>query len=51
MYKEIEFSLSKDARLKNEIVSSFENIESQFTTLMNQTQEDIQATESANTVQ
>lgn len=42
---------AKFAKLKNEIVSSFDNIKSQFTTLMNQTKEDIQATENANTVQ
>lgn len=36
---------------KANIISSFENIESQFTTLMNQTQDDIQAAESSNTVQ
>lgn len=38
------------AKLKSEIVSSFENLNSQFTTLMNQTLEDIQSTENANTV-
>ena len=37
--------------LKNEIVTAFENIESQFTTLMEQTLSDMQAAESANTVQ
>lgn len=37
-------------RLKSQIVSSFENIKSQFTNLMNQTQEDIQSAESSNTV-
>ena len=37
-------------RLKGQIVSSFENIKSQFTNLMNQTQEDIQSAESSNTV-
>ncbi len=42
---------AKFAKLKSEIVSEFENINSQFTTLMNQAQEDIQATENANTVQ
>ena len=38
-------------KLKANIVSSFENIESQFTKLMNQTEADIQKTENANTVQ
>ena len=39
------------SKLKTSIVTSFENIESQFTRLMNQTKEDVQRTESANTVQ
>ena len=38
-------------RLKNEIVSSFENIKSQFTKLMTQTQQDVQSAETSNTVQ
>lgn len=38
-------------KLKNQIVQSFEDLKSQFTTLMNQTKDDIQATENANTVQ
>lgn len=38
-------------KLKNEIVSAFENLDTQFVSLMKQTQEDIQATENANTVQ
>lgn len=42
---------SKFKKLKSDIVSAFENIDSQFTTLMEQTLSDIQATESANTVQ
>lgn len=42
---------SKFTKLKNDIISAFENIDSQFTTLMEQTLSDIQATESANTVQ
>lgn len=42
---------AKFKQLKSQIVSAFDNIESQFTTLMNQTQEDIEATENANTVQ
>lgn len=37
-------------RLKGEITTSFENIKSQFTKLMTQTQEDVQAAESSNTV-
>ena len=36
--------------LKNNIVTSFENIESQFKKLMDQTQQDIQKAENANTV-
>ena len=42
---------SQFTTLKNEIVASFDNIETQFTKLMTQTLQDIQATESANTVQ
>ena len=42
---------SKFKKLKADIVTAFENIEAQFTSLMNQTLSDIQATESANTVQ
>lgn len=38
-------------KIKNDIVEAFNNINSQFAKLMNQTLEDIQATESANTVQ
>ena len=38
-------------RLKSQIISSFENIKSQFTNLMNQTQQDIQSAETSNTVQ
>ena len=41
----------KFTKLKGEIVSAFETIESQFTKLMQQTLDDIQATENANTVQ
>ena len=41
---------AKFATLKSNIVAAFENIETQFTKLMSQTLEDIQATESANTV-
>lgn len=39
------------SKLKNEVVASFDNIETQFAKLMSQTLQDIQATESANTVQ
>ena len=42
---------AKFTKLKNSIVQSFENIESQFSVLMQQTLDDIQATENANTVQ
>jgi len=42
---------NKFTTLKNSIVKSFEDINSQFTQLMNQTKDDIQATENANTVQ
>lgn len=38
-------------KLKANIVGAFENINSQFTKLMNQTLSDIQATENANTIQ
>lgn len=38
-------------RLKNEIIASFENIKSQFTKLMSQTQQDVQSAETSNTVQ
>ena len=41
---------SKFKKLKADIVAAFDNIDSQFTTLMNQTLSDIQSTESANTV-
>lgn len=41
---------AKFTQLKSSIVEAFENIESQFTTLMQQTLDDIQATENANTV-
>lgn len=37
-------------RLKSNIVTSFENIKSQFTNLMSQTQADIQSAEGANTL-
>lgn len=42
---------AKFTKLKNNIVASFENIETQFSKLMTQTLEDIQRTENANTVQ
>lgn len=42
---------SKFAKLKSNIIESFNNIKSQFTKLMNQTKEDVQSAESANTVQ
>ena len=42
---------AKFKKLKNEIVSSFEQLNLQFTNLMNKTMEDIQRTENANTVQ
>lgn len=42
---------SKFKKLKADIVTAFENIDSQFTNLMNQTLSDIQSTENANTVQ
>ncbi len=38
-------------QLKNEIMSSIENINIQFTKLMNQTKQDIETTEKSNTVQ
>lgn len=41
---------AKFQKLKNNIVKAFEDINSQFTALMNQTIQDIQATENANTV-
>lgn len=41
---------AKFTTLKNDIVKSFSEIEQQFVTLMNQTLEDMQATENANTV-
>lgn len=37
-------------RLKSQIIASFDNIKSQFTKLMSQTQQDIQSAESSNTV-
>lgn len=37
-------------KLKTQIISSFDNLNSQFTTLMNQTKEDMQKTENANKV-
>jgi len=42
---------TKFINLKNDIITSFEEIETQFTTLMEQALQDIQATENANTVQ
>ena len=42
---------AKFKKLKNQIVSAFEDIKSQFTQLMNQAQEDVQSAETANTVQ
>ena len=39
------------AQLKSDILASFDNINNQFTKLMTQTQQDIEATEKANTVQ
>jgi len=41
---------SEFTKFKNNIVTSFESIESQFTKLMEQTQQDIQNAENANTV-
>ena len=42
---------AKFQKLKNEIVTAFNDIETQFTQLMNQAQEDVQSAETANTVQ
>lgn len=42
---------TKFSKLKADIVKSFDDIESQFTKLMNQTKDDMQKTETANTVQ
>ena len=42
---------NKFNKLKTDITKSFDEIEQQFTKLMNQTKEDIQKTETANTVQ
>lgn len=42
---------SQFTKLKNEIVNSFENLKADFAKLMNETKSDIQATESANTVE
>lgn len=41
---------TKFTKLKNDITKAFEDIDSSFTKLMNQTKEDIQKTETANTV-
>lgn len=41
---------SKFSKLKQNIITSFENIEKQFSSLMNQTKKDIEKTEKANTV-
>lgn len=41
---------AKFKKLKADIISAFENIDSQFTKLMEQTKSDIQSAESANTV-
>lgn len=38
-------------KIKNNIISSFENINNEFSKLMTQTQEDVENTEKANTVQ
>ena len=38
-------------KLKNDILSAFDNINNEFSKLMTQTQQDIEATEKANTVQ
>ena len=38
-------------KIKNDIISSFDNINNQFVKLMTETQEDIENTEKANTVQ
>ncbi len=42
---------AKFAKLKQDIIDSFEDIQGQFKSLMEQTQQDIEATEQANTVQ
>ena len=42
---------SRFAQLKSEIMASFDNINTQFVNLMNQTQQDIETTEKAYTVQ
>ena len=42
---------AKFVKLKNDIVASFENINAQFTKLMQQTQQDVQNAENANTVE
>ena len=42
---------SRFAQLKSEIMASFDNINTQSVNLMNQTQQDIETTEKANTVQ
>ena len=42
---------TKFKSLKEKITTSLDNLSTQFTNLMNQTKEDIQATENANTVQ
>ena len=42
---------AKFRKLKQDIINAFENIDNQFTALMEQTLSDIQATENANTVQ
>lgn len=41
---------AKFKKLKSEIVTAFDNIDSDFTKLMNQTKEDIQSAENANTL-
>ena len=41
---------AKFTKLKSQIISSFENIKSQFAKLMTQAQQDIQAAETSNTV-
>ena len=40
-----------DEKLKNDILSAFDNINNEFSKLMTQTQEDIENTEKSNTVQ
>ncbi len=42
---------AKFTKLKNEIINAFDDIETQFTKLMNQTKDDVQNAENANTVQ